>query len=137
MTTETTANIASATAAPAPDVATHSEIPKIVAHLRETFATGKTRSVEWRRSQLRAIEKLMVENEADIAAALEKDLCRKPFEAWLADIANTVGEARYAAKNVKKWMRRKHRLLEAAQLPGRGWIEYEPYGTVLIIGAWN
>ena len=24
-----------------------------------------------------------------------------------------------------------------AQLPGRGWIEYEPYGTVLVIGAWN
>jgi aldehyde dehydrogenase (NAD+) len=27
--------------------------------------------------------------------------------------------------------------LEFSQLPGRGWIEYEPYGTVLIIGAWN
>ena len=25
----------------------------------------------------------------------------------------------------------------AYQLPGRGWVEYEPYGTVLIIGAWN
>src|ERR1700749_4816127 len=24
-----------------------------------------------------------------------------------------------------------------AQPPGRGWVEYEPYGTVLIIGAWN
>ena len=30
-----------------------------------------------------------------------------------------------------------HRLLELSQLPGRGWIEYEPYGTVLVIGAWN
>ena len=28
-------------------------------------------------------------------------------------------------------------LLELPQLPGRGWVEYEPYGTVLIIGAWN
>ena len=34
-------------------------------------------------------------------------------------------------------MRRKYRLLELSQLPGRGWVEYEPYGTVLIIGAWN
>ena len=24
-----------------------------------------------------------------------------------------------------------------SQLPGRAWIEYEPYGTVLVIGAWN
>ena len=34
-------------------------------------------------------------------------------------------------------MRRKYRLLELSQLPGRGWVEYEPYGTVLVIGAWN
>ena len=28
-------------------------------------------------------------------------------------------------------------MLEKSQLPGRGWVEYEPYGVVLIIGAWN
>ena len=55
----------------------------------------------------------------------------------MADIASTAGEAKDAAKNVKKWMRRRYRLLEMSQLPGRGWVEYEPYGTVLIIGAWN
>ncbi len=130
MTTEATANTVRT-------AATHSEIPKTVAHLRQTFASGKTRSVEWRRAQLRALEKMMAENEPAIAAALEKDLDRSPFEAWLADVATTAGEARYAAKHVKKWVRRKHRLLELAQLPGRGWVEYEPYGTVLIIGAWN
>jgi aldehyde dehydrogenase (NAD+) len=55
----------------------------------------------------------------------------------LADTATTAAEARDAAKNVGKWTRRKYRLLELSQLPGRGWVEYEPYGTVLIIGAWN
>jgi aldehyde dehydrogenase (NAD+) len=79
----------------------------------------------------------MVENEPAVAAALEQDLGREPFEAWLADIASTAGEAKDAAKNVRRWMRRRYRLLELSQLPGRGWVEYEPYGTVLIIGAWN
>jgi aldehyde dehydrogenase (NAD+) len=134
MTTEATANT---TAAPGPAVAGHSEIPKVVTRLRETFSTGKTRSVDWRRAQLRGMEKMMAENEPAIADALQTDLDRKPFEAWLADAATTAGEARYAAKHVKKWMRRRYRLLELAQLPGRGWVEYEPYGTVLIIGAWN
>jgi aldehyde dehydrogenase (NAD+) len=129
--TDTTANTASTTATSSPDVA------KTVAELRQTFATGKTRSVQWRRDQLRALEKMMAENEPAIADALAKDLDRSPFEAWLADAATTAGEARYAAKHVKKWTQRKHRLLELAQLPGRGWVEYEPYGTVLIIGAWN
>ncbi|CAN5421249.1 aldehyde dehydrogenase family protein [soil metagenome] len=113
------------------------DIPTVVAGLRRTYASGRTRSVEWRRGQLQALEKLMTENEPAIADALAQDLGRKPFEAWLADIASTAGEAHDAAKNVGKWMRRKYRRLEFSQLPGRGWIEYEPYGTVLIIGAWN
>jgi aldehyde dehydrogenase (NAD+) len=132
MTTESVAPSSAAAAAPA-----SVDVPALVARLRNTFASGRTRDVEWRKKQLRALEQLMTENEAAIAAALEADLGRKPFEAWLADIASTAGEAREAAKNVGKWAKRKHRLLEFSQLPGRGWVEYEPYGVVLVIGAWN
>lgn len=119
------------------DTGGESAVGKTVALLRETFAGGRTRSLQWRRTQLNAIAALMIENEAKIAAALDEDLGRKPFEAWLADVVGTVGEARYAAKHVKKWMRPKRQLLELSQLPGRGWVEYEPYGTVLVVGAWN
>ena len=131
MTAESVAPVAPAAAATATD------IPSVVAKLRKTFATGRTRSVAWRKEQLKALEALMVDNETRVADALEQDLGRSPFEAWLADVASTTGEAAYAAKNVGKWMKRKHRLLEMSQLPGRGWVEYEPYGTVLVIGAWN
>lgn len=113
------------------------DVAAAVAGVRSVFASGRTRSVEWRRTQLTAIEKLMTENEGRIAEALAADLDRSPFESWLADVASTASEAANAAKNVGKWTRRKHRLLEFAQLPGRGWVEYEPYGTVLVIGAWN
>ena len=123
--------------APVEVSSTTTDIPATVRRLRQTFATGRTRSVEWRKGQLRALERLMTENETAIADALDKDLGRSPFEAWLADVASTAGEATFAAKNVGKWMKRRHRLLEMSQLPGRGWVEHEPYGTVLIIGAWN
>ncbi|MBX7447883.1 aldehyde dehydrogenase family protein [Mycolicibacterium sp. 3033] len=123
--------------APVEVSSTTTDIPATVRRLRQTFATGRTRSVEWRKGQLRALERLMTENETAIAEALDKDLGRSPFEAWLADVASTAGEAAFAAKNVGKWMKRRHRLLEMSQLPGRGWVEHEPYGTVLIIGAWN
>ncbi|TDL11894.1 aldehyde dehydrogenase family protein [Mycolicibacterium obuense] len=113
------------------------DIAATVRRLRDTFASGRTRSVEWRKQQLQALERLMTENEAAIADALARDLDRKPFEAWLADVASTAGEAASAAKSVGKWMKRRYRMLEFSQLPGRGWVEYEPYGTVLIIGAWN
>lgn len=123
--------------APVEVSSTTTDIPATVRRLRQTFATGRTRSVEWRKGQLRALERLMSENETAIADALDKDLGRSPFEAWLADVASTAGEAAFAAKNVGKWMKRRYRLLEMSQMPGRGWVEHEPYGTVLIIGAWN
>jgi aldehyde dehydrogenase (NAD+) len=132
MTTEFVAPSASAPAASATV-----DIPAVVAKLRKTFATGRTRDLDWRRQQLHALEKMLTENESAIAAALEQDLGRQPFEAWLADIVGTAAEAADAAKNVGKWAKRKRQRLELSQLPGRGWVEYEPYGVVLVIGAWN
>jgi aldehyde dehydrogenase (NAD+) len=129
-TSETTGAPSSATGHPANIAAT-------VGRLRQTFASGRTRDIEWRKRQLLQLAKLMEDNEPAIADALAQDLDRSPFEAFIADIATTVGEAKYAAKKVRRWTRRKYQLLELPQLPGRGWIEYEPYGTVLVIGAWN
>src|ERR1700759_842489 len=101
----TTESVAPA-AAPVP-TSEGPDVPGIVRRLRDTFTTGRTRSIEWRKQQLLGLEKMMIENEAAAAAALEEDLGRSPFEAWLADIASTAGEAKDAAKNVKKWTRRR------------------------------
>ncbi|MEH3137635.1 MAG: aldehyde dehydrogenase family protein [Mycolicibacterium neoaurum] len=125
------------THADAPTTGLATDIPAVVARMRATYATGRTRDLEWRRRQLRALESLVVDNEGAIAAALKADLGRQPFEAWLADVASTAAEAADAAKNVGKWAKRRYRLLELSQLPGMGWVEYEPYGVVLVIGAWN
>ncbi|OBI09032.1 aldehyde dehydrogenase [Mycobacterium sp. E2462] len=132
MTTESVAPTTS-TNGTAPPV----DVPATVARLRKTYATGRTRDLEWRKRQLLQLAKLMEENEGAISDALAADLDRSPFEAFIADIATTAGEAKYAAKKLRRWARRRYQLLEVPQLPGRGWVEYEPYGTVLIIGAWN
>lgn len=109
----------------------------VLADLRRVFATGRTRSLEWRLAQLRGIERLVEEREPEIAAALADDLGRTPAEAWLGDVASTKGEAVYARKHLKKWMRRRRESLPLAQLPGRGWVQYDPLGVVLVIGPWN
>ena len=108
-----------------------------LADLRHTFATGRTRELRWRLAQLEAIERLCDEREADIAAALHADLGRSAVEAWLGDVASTKGEAAYARKHLKKWMRRRRQPVPLAQLPGRCWVQYDPLGVVLIIGPWN
>ena len=109
----------------------------VLADLRRVLATGHTRPLDWRREQLRAIERFVDEREPEIAAALAEDLGRSAVEAWLGDIASTKGEAAYARKHVRKWMRRRRESLPLAQLPGRAWVQYDPLGVVLIVGPWN
>jgi aldehyde dehydrogenase (NAD+) len=109
----------------------------VLTELRQVFATGRTRALEWRMEQLRAIERFVDEREPEIAAALAEDLGRSPAEAWLGDVASTKGEAAYARKHVRKWMRRRRESLPLAQLPGRAWVQYDPLGVVLVIGPWN
>lgn len=105
--------------------------------LRQMFSMGRTKPLHWRLDQLSAIEAMCDEQEPAIAQALAEDLGRPPVEAWLGDIASTKGEAVYARKHLKKWMRPSRQPLPMAQLPGRGWVQYDPLGVVLVIGPWN
>src|ERR1700730_17837080 len=109
----------------------------LLGDLRGVFGTGRTRELSWRQEQLRGIERLCDEREAEIAAALAEDLGRPSFDAWLADIASTKAEATYARKHLKKWMRRQRVSLPLNQLPGQGWVQYDPLGVALVIGPWN
>lgn len=121
----------------AADATSRQEAISTLADLRRTFASGRTKGLQWRLQQLAAIEAMCDEQEEAIAAALAADLGRPPVEAWLGDIASTKGEAAYARKHLKKWVRRRRQSLPLAQLPGRAWVQYDPLGVVLVIGPWN
>ncbi|KDE98267.1 aldehyde dehydrogenase [Mycolicibacterium aromaticivorans JS19b1 = JCM 16368] len=109
----------------------------VLTDIRRIFATGRTRSLDWRLTQLQGIERLCDEQESEIAEALAADLGRTPVEAWLGDVASTKAEAAFARKHLRKWVARRRVSLPMAQLPGRGWIQYDPLGVVLVIGPWN
>lgn len=46
----------------------------ILADVRAVFRTGRTRPAEWRERQLRGVELMCAEREAEISAALTEDL---------------------------------------------------------------
>jgi aldehyde dehydrogenase (NAD+) len=118
-------------------VSTTTDGAHVLAQARAVFSAGATRTLAWRQAQLRGIEQMCAQHEPEIAAALEKDLGRPAVEAFLGDIAPTRGEAVYARKNVKKWMRRERVSLPLRQRPGRAWVQPDPLGVVLVIGPWN
>jgi aldehyde dehydrogenase (NAD+) len=119
------------------DHATRGGSAGVLAQVRTVFNTGRTRSVAWREEQLRAIERMCEEREAEISEALIRDLGRSAFEAWLGDIASTKAEAVFARKHFRKWMKPRRQNLPLAQMPGRAWVQYDPIGVVLVIGPWN
>ncbi|HEX4863207.1 MAG TPA: aldehyde dehydrogenase family protein, partial [Acidimicrobiales bacterium] len=105
--------------------------------LRSTFASGRTRPLEWRLQQLEGLSRFLVEQEAEIVAAIGSDLGRNAHEAWFGDVAPTQAEVRYAIRHLKRWMRPKRVPVPMAVMPGRAYYRYEPLGVVLIIGPWN
>src|SRR3954451_11804033 len=112
-------------------------IPSVVARLRQTFRSGRTRPLEWRIGQLHALERLLAEREKDLVQAIQADLGRNATDAWLADLAPTAAESAYARKHLRRGPKPKRVGIPLAAAPGRAWYEYEPLGVVAVIGPWN
>lgn len=54
--------------------------------LRWTYNSGKTKTLEWRVSQLQAILKITTKHEKDILQALHLDLNKPEYEAFLHEV---------------------------------------------------
>ncbi|MFI6376077.1 aldehyde dehydrogenase family protein [Streptomyces sp. NPDC050546] len=110
----------------------------VVARLRATFRTGRTKSEEWRTAQLRRLRDMLTENGADIAAALHADLGKSATEAYRTEIDFTVREIDHTLDHLAGWLRP-----EPAPSPVHlgtdvtVWTQYDPLGVVLVIAPWN
>ncbi len=107
------------------------------AELQATFRSGRTRDLAWRDAQLAALERMMVEQEAAITEALKQDLGKPALESWTAEISYVAGDAAYCRKKLKRWAKPRKVTTPSVAMPGKSWVQPEPLGTVLIIGAWN
>ncbi|MBP7608992.1 MAG: aldehyde dehydrogenase family protein [Steroidobacteraceae bacterium] len=116
---------------------TAESIPDVLQRVRTTFATGKTRPLEWRLHQLGELARMMREHEADFAAALQADLHKGSFETALSELGFVASEANYARKHLHRWARSKRVSTPMMALPGSSRIQPEPKGVVLIIAPWN
>ena len=61
-------------------------VEESLAELRQTFRSGKTRTASWRKSQLKALLRLIHENEDKIFEALKHDLGKHAVEAYRDEV---------------------------------------------------
>ncbi len=116
---------------------TDKEIVETVARLRRAFDSGVTRPLEWRLSQLRQFAAMLRDNEPAMIEALQQDLGKPEFEAWLGETGFMMGDVNYAIKHLRKWMKPKKVKAPMAVQPGKARVYSEPLGVVLIIAPWN
>lgn len=116
-------------------VTINQSIPANLASQRQYFATGVTKSLDFRRQQLLKLKEAIVSRQDKILEALKEDLGKPKLEgcfelAVLQDIA-------YTLKHLSQWMKPRKVKTGLEVFPSSAKIYPEPLGVVLIIGPWN
>ncbi len=109
----------------------------LVDEQRHYFNSFKTRSLDFRRKNLRRLADWIMASETEIHEALHADLNKGVTEAYMTETALCLDEIKYAEKHLKSWMKPKKVKTSFVQMPGKSYIYPEPLGVVLIIGPWN
>lgn len=110
---------------------------EMVAAARNAFRSGKTRALSFRESQLKNLLRMYKENRDAITTALREDLNKPKLEATLYEVEMLIHEVEGLLKNLHDWAkpeRVKKALVNVMDTPE---IIREPYGVVLVMGAWN
>ncbi|NET88440.1 MAG: aldehyde dehydrogenase [Kamptonema sp. SIO1D9] len=110
---------------------------QIVARQRRFFQTGKTKDIGFRVEQLKQLKQVIIDNQTEIAQAVQADLRKPKFETVAAEILLCIEEINYALKKLKSWRKPKKVATPLNLFPASAQIVSEPLGVVLIIGAWN
>jgi aldehyde dehydrogenase (NAD+) len=109
----------------------------MLARLRATFRTGRTRPLAWRRTQLGALDRFLHERETPLSRALYEDLGRAPQETWTGELAVIAMEIAEASTELDAWTRPVRARAPLLLQPAVARIWPEPKGVVLVLGAWN
>jgi aldehyde dehydrogenase (NAD+) len=102
------------------------------------FATGVTRSYEWRVEQLDRMAGLLAENDAALQRAVAADF-KTASQEYIFETAAPLGETQYQKSQLKAWMEPVEAPVPKflAETGHKGFVYRDPYGVTLIMGPFN
>uniref|UniRef100_A0A3Q3E4G5 Aldehyde dehydrogenase n=1 Tax=Labrus bergylta TaxID=56723 RepID=A0A3Q3E4G5_9LABR len=108
-----------------------------VARARKAFQTGRSRPLEYRIHQLKKLQQLFVERQKEISDAIKKDLNKSEVGTQLYETLGLEGEISLAIRKLKEWAAPRPVEKNLLTISDTVYIQPEPLGVVLVIGAWN
>ncbi|XP_046892398.1 aldehyde dehydrogenase family 3 member A2-like [Hypomesus transpacificus] len=109
----------------------------VVERARRAFQTGKSKPLEYRLHQLKSLLHFISERRTDIAQAVNKDLNKSKNATELFETLGLEGEIHLAVDKLTQWAAPRPVEKNLLTISDEVYIQPEPLGVVLIIGAWN
>lgn len=106
----------------------------MVATLRNSFNSGKTKPVAFRKKQLQNLLRMYEEKKDEIQAALWTDLRKSKSESMLSELFFLMNDIKNSLYYIDSWIKPQHVEKDLANLLNSVYIQSDPYGVVLIIG---
>ena len=104
---------------------------------RKYFLSNETKSLKFRKRQLKLLKQTILNNENKILEALKEDLGKSEIEGYMCEVSLVLAEINYMLKNLRKLSRPKKVKGGIANFPGKSFIMPSPKGVVLIMSPWN
>lgn len=101
------------------------------------YKSGATRSLAFRKEQLKKLESVLRNNEQLIEEALYKDLRKHKQEVYMTELGPVYEEIKTQLRGVRQWMQPQTVETPLYLLPSVTKLYPEPVGNVIVISPWN
>ena len=99
--------------------------------LKVAYESGLTRPLAWRRAQLNALRRLVMENRDAFISSAMADLGKPAAETVLMELNLVAVEAQFVRNRLGLWTARHPKAMHWMLQPAAGWTIAEPKGVVL------
>ncbi|XP_054901462.1 aldehyde dehydrogenase family 3 member A2-like isoform X1 [Poeciliopsis prolifica] len=110
---------------------------QLLQRAKEAFISGRARPLEFRLQQLHALQRMIMEKETEISTALKQDINRSQYDTPLLELISIENEIKLAIEKLAQWAAPRPVEKNLFTISDEVYIQPEPLGVVLIIGAWN
>lgn len=117
-----------------------SDMSELLGNQQQKNRAQRLSSADERRARIQRVIDMLVARRDEIVDAIDEDFGgRHPGYSTVNDVLGSLTALKYARDHLEQWMQPEPREMFAPydQLGATASVQYQPKGSVLIIGTWN